>query len=536
MPSKQQDWWQDISSSHLEWQIPEQFNIASACLDHAEPNDPAVVVVAGADVRSHTFAQIRSDSLRLASWMTGRGLQKGDRVAVLLSQGKDLVTAHMAAYFAGLVAVPLTVKFGPDAVRFRLQDSGSRVLFLGSHDVERFRMALAECPELEALVISEGPSATLPGPLPSFPLGDVVAASREQAEPVPTHRDDPALLIYTSGTTGNPKGALHAHRVLAAHMPGVRITHENFPQPGDRMWSPAEWAWIGGLLDVLFPSLGCGIPVVACAEKFSPDLARRMFEELGVRNAFIPPTALKQLRSWGFSLESGHPRTVTSGGESLGDHLQDWARASLGVHVNEFYGQTEMNMVVGQNRAAWVPASGSMGRAIPGFQVTVLDAAGEPVPPGETGEICLATPSPGQFLGYWNQPEKTLNKYFGSFLRTGDLGALDSEGNVTFKGRVDDVISSGGYRIGPGEIEETLMSHPAVALAAVVGKPDALRGEVVAAYIVPRDGVETGEELRSALQNHVKHQLAFYQYPRIIEFRAELPMTPTGKIQRRLLR
>lgn len=536
MPIEQQDWWQDIGSDSLEWAIPEQFNIASACLDHADPGDTALITVSGAEILTHTYAELRSESLKLAAWMIDQGLKRGDRVAVLLPQCKELVLAHMAAYFAGLIAVPLTVKFGPDAVRFRLQDSGSRMLFLRGTDADRFQPAYTQCPRLDSLVVSEPDLPPRAGQLPVFSLTDLIDESRKAADPVPTHRDDPALLIYTSGTTGNPKGALHAHRVLAAHLPGVRITHEGFPQPGDRMWSPAEWAWIGGLLDVLFPSLACGVPVVASAEKFTPGLARRMFEEVGVRNAFIPPTALKQLRSAGFALGSGHPRTVTSGGESLGENLQDWARDSLGVHVNEFYGQTEMNMVVGQNRAEWSPANGSMGRAVPGFDVAILDPMGEPVGPGETGEICLRTPHPGEFLGYWNQPEKTRSKYFGTFLRTGDLGAQDAEGNITFKGRADDVISSGGYRIGPGEIEETLMSHPSVALAAVVGKPDALRGEVVAAYIVPCDGVAVGEELKTELQNHVKHQLAFYQYPRIIEFRSELPMTPTGKIQRRLLR
>lgn len=536
MATADQDWWQDITSDRLHWRIPEHFNIASACLEASSPDDVALVVVEGEDVQEYTYGEIRADSLSLARWMSDQGMHKGDRVSVLLPQGKDLITAHMAAYYSGLVVVPLTVKFGPDAVRFRLQDSSSRALFMRSDDLDRFRPAIAQCQDLERVVLSGEDAHGALGSANLASLAATVVNTEEAVDVGQTDRDDPALLIYTSGTTGNPKGALHAHRVLAAHMPGVRITHENFPRPGDRMWSPAEWAWIGGLLDVLLPSLGCGVPVVASSEKFSPELAYRMFEEIGVKNAFMPPTALKQLRASGFTLGANRPRTVISGGESLGDQLQDWARTHLGVHVNEFYGQTEMNMVVGQSRSAWQPAPGSMGRAVPGFEINVLDPAGDAVPLGETGEICVRTPNPGEFLGYWKQPEKTRDKYFGPFLRTGDLGAMDAEGNIIFKGRADDVISSGGYRIGPGEIEESLMSHPAVALVAVVGKPDDLRGEVVAAYVVAREGVEADDELKTELKNHVKHQLAFYQYPRIIEFRTELPMTSTGKIQRRMLR
>lgn len=532
MPAQPQPWWQDLDTTPFHWHIPQQFNIATACLETADPEDLALVVATEDGHRETTFGQLRTETLRLARWMQQAGLERGDRVAVLLPQCRELVTMHLAAYAVGLVVVPLTVKFGPDAVRFRLQDSGSRTVVLSAADLDRFQDALESCPELETVVLT-GTDLPHPGHLS---YDQLVAEHEEATDYGRTSAEDPALIIYTSGTTGNPKGALHPHRVLAAHLPGVRMTHEDFPQPGDRMWTPAEWAWIGGLLDVLFPSLACGVPVVASTVKFSPELVRRLVEELGVRNAFLPPTALKQLRASGLSLGDRRPRTVTSGGEALGEELQAWAREHLGVHVNEFYGQTEMNMVVGQDRSSWDPAPGSMGRAVPGFTVAVLDPMGEPQPPGEVGELCVQTPNPGEFLGYWNQPEKTAEKYLNGHLRTGDLGSMDDDGHLTFHGRVDDVISSAGYRIGPGEIEESLMSHPAVVQAAVIGLPDPDRGEVVAAYLVLREDTEPTDELREELRQHVKHRLAFYQYPRVIEFRDELPMTPTGKIQRRLLR
>lgn len=532
MSAQPQPWWQDLTTQPLAWPIPRSFNMARACLETADPEDLALIVVKGQTTEEITFAQLRSETLRIARWLLDQGLQRGDRVSVLLPQGKELVVTHLAAYALGMIAVPLTVKFGHEAVLFRVKDSGSRAIVLEASDLDRFQEALGQCPELQHVVLTGTDS---PGS-GQHSFAQIIASHDEVTEWGQTSAEDLAVIIYTSGTTGNPKGALHAHRVLAAHMPGVRMTHEDFPQPGDRMWNPAEWAWIGGLLDVLFPSLACGEAVAATRTKFTPDLASRMVSEQQARNTFLPPTALTSLRAASIALGTEKFRTVTSGGESLGDELQSWARENLGVHINEFYGQTEMNMVVGQDRSSWEPTVGSMGRQVPGFTVAVLDPLGEPVPPGQVGELCVQTPNPGEFLGYWNQPEKTAEKYINGYLRTGDLGIRDDGGNLTFQGRMDDVISSSGYRIGPGEVEESLMSHPAVVQAAVVGQSAPDRGEVVAAFIVLRDGTEPSEELERELKEHVKHRLAFHQYPRVIEFREELPMTPTGKIQRRLLR
>lgn len=534
---EQPTWWQDLETQPFEWVVPKHFNIASDSLESHDPDAPAIIETGTRD-SVVTFGELRDRSKALASWMMDQGLSKGDRIAVFLPQCWELVVAHCAGYYAGLIVVPLTTKFGPDAVGFRLQDSAARLVFGRGSDLTRIHAGLNDAPELEQVVFVDDPndlSQVISKTIIEMPQA-LADATPSRFTPVRTHRDDPALLIYTSGTTGNPKGALHAHRVLVGHMPGVRSTHENFPQPGDRMWTPAEWAWIGGILDVLFPSLACGVPVVASQTKFTPELARHMFETLKVRNSFMPPTALKQMRAAGVTVKDGAIRTLASGGESLGEELQNWSKEHLGSHINEFYGQTEMNIFVGQDRSHWEPARGSTGRAIPGFSVKILDSFGHEVSHGETGEICVLTPNPGEFLGYWNQPEKTREKYHGEYLRTGDLGSMDTNGNVFFGGRSDDVISSAGYRIGPGEIEETLMQSPDVALAAVVGQPDEVRGEVVAAYIVLKDGIEATEELRQRLQQHVKSTLAFYQYPKIVEFVDELPMTPTGKIQRRKLK
>ena len=361
----------------------------------------------------------------------------------------------------------------------------------------------------------------------------------DRLDPVDTAAEDPAVIIYTSGTTGQPKGALHAHRVLLGHLPGVEMPQELFPKPGDLMWTPADWAWIGGLFDVLLPSLHHGVPVLAHRQpKFDPEEAFALMAQAGVRNTFMPPTALKIMRGvarprdrWGYAL-----RSVCSGGETLGAELLDWGQETFGLTINEFYGQTECNLVVANSSGILPVRPGSMGRAAPGHSVAVVDAGGQPLPAGEVGTIAIRHPDPVMFLGYWNNPTATEEKFAGDWLLTGDQGLQDDEGYFRFVGRDDDVITSGGYRIGPGEIEDCLLKHPAVALAAAVGVPDPLRTERVKAFIVPAEGVETGPALVEEIQNFVKTRLAAHEYPREVEFVSSLPMTTTGKIVRRELR
>jgi acetyl-CoA synthetase len=340
-----------------------------------------------------------------------------------------------------------------------------------------------------------------------------------------TGPDTPAVLIYTSGTTGPPKGALHAHRLLLGHLPGVELHHNLFPQPGDRLWTPADWAWIGGLFDALLPALHHGVPVVAFrTEKFDPERAFHLIDQLEVRNLFLPPTALRMMRQ--VNSRPLRVRSVGSGGETLGHELIDWGKKQLGVTINEFYGQTEANLVVGNCSTLAPVRPGWMGKAVPGHDVTVID-----------GEIAVrANGDPVAFLGYWQNEPATAEKVVDGWIRTGDLGEMDDDGSFRFIGRADDVISSGGYRIGPGEIEDCLGRHPAVAMAAVVGVPDEVRGEIVKAYIVPAQGVDASSDLERELQAFVRSQLAAYEYPRCIEFLHDLPMTTTGKIRRGELR
>ena len=358
-------------------------------------------------------------------------------------------------------------------------------------------------------------------------------------EAVNTSADDPAIIIYTSGTTGPSKGALHAHCVLLGHLPGVEMSHGGFPQEGDCMWTPADWAWIGGLLDVLLPALHHGIPVVAKRfEKFDAAAAFQLMQDCGIRNVFLPPTALKMLREvarprdrWKLSL-----RSIASGGESLGKELLRWSDEELQTPINEFYGQTECNVVISSCSSWFPPLPGAIGKAVPGHEVAIIDDEGRELPPGVEGNIAVRSPDPVMFLGYWRNEAATRQKFIRDWLITGDRGSLTREGFVHYLGRTDDIITSAGYRIGPSEIEDCLLKHPAVTSAGVVGVPDAQRTEIVAAFVVLREGYVGTGELKSALQQHVRSRLGGHQYPRYVQFIDKLPLTVTGKVIRRALR
>lgn len=519
------------------WDIPARFNIGVAVTDvwaaHA-PDRPAILDArADGSFAVSTYGDLARDSNRFAKALRRAGVARGDRVAILLPQSAEVVIAHAAVYKLGAIALPLAALFGVEALEHRLRDAGARALVTNAAGLAKIAPLRAALGEVDVIVSLDGADGAA--------LGYHAMIARETAAfaALDTGPDDPAMMIYTSGTTGPPKGALHAHRVLLGHLPGVQFAHEFTPQPGDRFWTPADWAWAGGLLNALLPSLYFGIPVVARpTEKFDPEEAFALMARAQVRNAFVPPTALRLLRvvdkpRGRFDLAL---RTVASAGEALGAETFDWARTALGLTVNEIYGQTECNLVLGSCAALGVSKAGSIGRPVPGHDAAVIRDDGSRAAAGEIGQIAIRRPNPVMFLGYWNQPEATAKKFIGDWMTTGDQGIVDDEGYVRFLGRDDDVITSSGYRIGPGEIEDCLLRHPAVALAAAVGKPDALRTEIVKAYIVLKPGVAQGAALVDDLKRHVRTRLAAHEYPREIEFVTSLPMTTTGKIIRRELR
>jgi len=542
------DFWQSLASriprdldyatlyESFSWDLPASYNIGvDVCDRHAHDKGKLALIhdLGDGTARKWTFFELKRASDRFANALRSLGVERGDRVAVLLSQSPELLIAHVAAYKLGAVVVPLFALFGEEALRFRLKDSGTKVIVTDAGHHEVVASLGEELPDLGHVILTDGEHAG------AETFDALIRGASPRFEPVETRPEDPAIIIYTSGTTGSPKGALHGHGILLGHLPGVSLPHDLGPRIGDLFWTPADWAWIGGLFDVLLPALHWGLPVVSTRmQGFDPENAFGLMERWGVQNAFFPPTALKMMRTvenprkrWTLELQ-----TIGCGGEPLGEETFDWAREELGISINEFYGQTECNLVLSNCNALMPVRPGSMGRPVPGHRVAVIDGEGNELSPGEEGEIAVKRSDPVMMLGYWNNEEATREKFVGDWLKTGDLASVDDEGYFRFVGRDDDVISSAGYRIGPVEIEEVLIKHQDVVMAAAVGKPDETRGQVVKAFVVLREGREESEDLAAELQQLVKERLGAHEYPREVEFVGELPMTPTGKVRRNVLR
>jgi acetyl-CoA synthetase len=525
----------DAIYGKFRWPQPAAYNIGVEVCDRWADLDPqrTALIDSHADGRCDEipYGALRDSSNRLANALRAFGIARGDRVAILLPQGPDVAVSHIAIYKLAAVALPLAVLFGVDAITYRLRNSGARALITNAQGLAKLSEAADALPDHVLSV--DGPQDKALG------FHETLARASSGFTPEVTLPDDPAMMIYTSGTTGQPKGALHGHRVLIGHQPGMELPHEFFPQPGDRFWTPADWAWAGGLLDCLLPSLLYGVPVVSHRfERFDPEEGFAVMARTGVRNTFIPPTALRMMRAAPapHGRHGVRLRTVGSGGETLGAETYEWGKSALGLVINELYGQTECNLVVGSCAAIGVSRPGAMGRPVPGHVVGVIRPDGAPCRPGETGQIAVRRPDPVMFLAYWGNPEATRQKFVGDWMTTGDQGMMDEEGYISFLGRDDDVITSSGYRIGPGEIEDCLIRHPAVSLAAVVGKPDPVRTEIVKAFIVLKPGIPATHELAGEIQEFVRRRLSAHEYPREVAFIDDMPMTTTGKVIRRLLR
>src|SRR4026209_1266484 len=527
----------DSLISHFRWPVPARYNIGVDVCDRWAEKEPGRLAIlhAGPDGRDEqvTYGWLRQTSNRLASPLRANGIKRGDRVAILLPQLPEVAAIHIAIYKLGGVALPLAVLFGTDALSYRLENSGAAALITNARGAERIAEIRENLPALKLVLSIDGAGDG------ALAFADLLAKASSDFAPVDTSADDPAMMVYTSGTTGQPKGALHGHRVLIGHFPGVETHHDFLPQSGDRIWTPADWAWAGGLLNVLLPGLHYGVPAVACRfEKFDPEEAFALMARTQIRNAFIPPTALRMLRT-APNPKGRHAinmRSIGSGGESLGAETYEWGKSAFGLVINEFYGQTECNLVLSACSAIGVSKPGAIGRPVAGHTVAIIDAAGNPLKAGETGQIAVKRPDPVTFLEYWGNPEATRDKFIGDWMTTGDQGVMDEEGYVSFVGRDDDVITSAGFRIGPGEIDDCLIRHPAAALAAGRRQPEPVRTEIVKAFVVLKSGQAKSDALAGEVREFVKTKLSAHEYPREVSFIKEMPMTTTGKIIRRLLR
>ncbi len=502
----------DALSEGFSWELPVRLNMAHQVCDHwaeVDPERTAIIDLTGPR-RDVSYAELRRMADALAHGLVARGVVAGDRVGVLRSQSPWCAAAHIAVWKIGAISIPLFKLFMQDALTSRVRDAGARIVVTDAEGVDM----LQPLSEVEALV----PEDT---DLPDM-----------RFETAMTTPDTPACLIYTSGTTGSPKGALHAHRVLTGHMPGTELFCGFLGQEGDCLWTPADWAWIGGLFNIMMPGLALGVPVVAARMvKFNVDECCKIVVEASVKNVFFPPTALRMLKVEDARIDG--LRSIGSGGEPLGAEMLEWGRSAFGLTINEFYGQTECNLVACSCADLFDPKPGCIGRIVPGHEVAVLDDAGLPTT-GE-GDVAVKRGSASMMLEYWNRPEQTAEKFKGDWMLTGDRGIWDGD-YLRFVGREDDVITSAGYRIGPAEIEDCLMQHEAVATVGVVGKPDALRHEIVKAYVVLKQEFSASSSLESDLQNFVKTRLSKYSYPREIGFLETLPMTVTGKVIRKELK
>ena len=531
----QPEWgsWDEIYN-RFEWSIPKHFNIAHAACDrHSAGGRGERVAIycenALGKESQFTFEQLTRLSNRLANVLGEKGVSRGDRVGIILPQRPETVISHLAIYKLGAIALPLSVLFGPDAVGYRLNDSGTRVVITDTEHLDLLESIRTDLPHLESIIDCDSDSG----------FWNQIDNASDQFTPVETLAEDPAYLVYTSGTTGPPKGALAPHRCLIGNLPGFELSHNFFPRENDLFWTPADWAWTGGLLDALIPSLYYGVPVLGYdGGKFDPEKVCHLLEKYQVRNSFIPPTALKMLRQID-NIRSRYDisfRSIMSAGESLGSELYHWGIEQLGIQINEMWAQTEFNYIVGNCSEVMPIRPGSIGKSYPGHLVEAVDEQGRVLPVGEVGELAANRDDPVMVTGYWNNEEATKDKYIGQWWGTGDTGYKDEDGYLWFLGRKDDVISSAGYRIGPGEIEDCLLKHAAIAQVAVIGVPDELRGEAVKAFVVVKEGISPSSSLTEDIQNSVRKQLAAYEYPRSIEYIDSLPLTTTGKVKRNELR
>jgi len=525
------------------WKVPERLNVAHYCCDRWAGERHRLALYwedeSGA-TRVLSFWDLQQEANRLANALAAMGVARGDRVAILLPQRPETVAAYLGVWRMGAIAVPLSFLFGPDALEYRIANSGARVAIVDPQTAANLEPARARLPGLEQVIgVAGARGAGVVG------WEETLARASRRYTPVDTAATDPSTIIYTSGTTGPPKGALLPHAVMIGNLPGFEHSHDGFPREGDLFWTPADWAWTGGLWDALMPTLYHGRAILGFRGRFDAERAYHLLEKYQVRNAFLVPTALKMMMKAVPKPRGRYDlnlRSIMSGGEPVGTAVFQWCREELGVTVNEIFGQTEINYIVGNSQELWPVKPGSMGRPYPGHRIAVIDDAGNELAPGQAGDVAVhrnwidGTPDPVFFLGYWGNDEATRAKYTGDWCRTGDQASLDEDGYLWFQGRADDMFKTAGYRVGPAEIENCLVKHAAVANSAVIPIPDETRGSVIKAFILLAPGHVPSTALEDSIRAHVKQLLAPYQQPREIEFVESLPMTTTGKVQRKVLR
>lgn len=514
-------------------EIPERGNLAGIVLDHQlHLHDKLALVFADENgaLTQLTYQQLIEHSNRLGNVFRARGVQPGDRIALLLPASVEIYLCYLAAMKIGAVAVAISVLFGIEGVEYRIRDSGARLAVT----VPEARSSLANVKdEVDILMVGKAEGTELG-------FTDALERAAPKLQRHLTAPLDPVLLVYTSGTTGGPKGVVHTRRSLTHTIETQKLWTGLHPE--DLHWNVADPTWLGGMMTDLL----CAWPVGATVFKyrrngpFDPEEAFRLLEERAITNLWAPPTAYRMMGKLEAVRQKYHIsalRLCTSAGEALNAEVIAWGRRELGLTILDGYGQSE-GIMMATNFPGMVVKPGSMGRPAPGVRLQIATPAGEQCRPGEAGEIVVHRDARLLFLQYWNRPTETAERYLGEWYRTGDSAWQDEEGYLHFDGRTDDVIISAGYRIGPFEVESCISEHPAVAESAVVAKPDpeGIRGNIVKAYVVLGPGFSPSEGLKREIQELVRTRLSQSEYPREVEFISEFPKTRTGKVLRKELR
>lgn len=505
-------------------------NACVACCDrHCGENRVALRCVdAQGALAEYTFEDLRLLSAKAANLMRDKGVRPGDVVAGLLPRRVELVAVILGAWRLGAVYQPLFTAFGPKAIQHRLQVGGAKLVVTDSANRPKLDQ-LPDCPQIATVRGADDPLA--PG---DVDFRAALAQAAADFTPVPRRAQDLFMLMSTSGTTGLPKGVpvpLQAMLAFATYMRDAIGLCDD-----DVFWNIADPGWAYGLYYAICGPLLLGCPTVLHEGAFTAESTWRIVRQLGVTSLAGSPTAFRLLMAAGpEQAPTGQLRAVSSAGEPLNPEIMRWFDRHLSVPIHDHYGQTEMGMCVNNHHGLTHPVRpGSAGMPMPGYRVVVLDEQGRELGPNQPGilAIDMAKSALMWFPGYLDQPKP----FAGGYYRTGDTVEMEPDGAISFIGRADDVITSSGYRIGPFDVESALIEHPAVVEAAVIGVPDPQRTELVKAFVVLARDVPGTEALREALQTHVKTRLSAHAYPRLVDFVTDLPKTPSGKIQRFLLR
>lgn len=518
------------------WELPQRCNMAyQICDRHADdPEKVALIHHLGSGIRTYTFREIQRRANQFANVLKGLGLNQGDRVMVLLPQHPVTAISHIACWKAGMISVPTSILFGVDGLEYRLNNAEISAVVTDQANLAKVLEARTLAPSLKHVFVIDGPPDG-----GALPFDETLDKASDQFSTLMVSPDTPALINYTSGTTGWPKGTLHGHRVLFGHLPGAEVLFDLYPQPGDKMWSPADWAWMGGLGNTLLCGWNYGTPILVFPMAgFDPELTMQMMGRHEIRNAFLTPTMMKLLKPHSRLIrkENVRLRSIISGSEAVGKDLLASMLEMFEATINEGFGQTEANMTLGNCSGLNHSRIGSLGTPLPGHTAAIVDDDGNELPAGTVGNLAFKRPDPVMMLEYWRAPEATAKKFAGDWMITGDLARADEGGFYWFHGRADDVITSSGYRIGPTEIEDAIIRHPAVSMAAVIGVPHPERTEIIRAYVSLLPGHTPSDTLAEEIRQSVRDRLAKHEYPREIRFVDAFPMTTTGKILRRELR